>query len=192
VVVFQEDTVFHDDTAPHLVYDGANVSDGRPADLTDSTARAPIANANSKEGHDEPQTSLLYGLLALSLVLFGFPFKAFADDSSSAGDAARWAALGGYYTGMYTGPMPSVVGKPLIAGVVGVLGSGYRDSIPHIAKVDVVSNPELLSVQQFGRSFDDLAANPELLSLQQFVRGFGDVVSNPELLSLRQYNICSC
>jgi hypothetical protein len=52
----QKDTVFHDDTTPHLVYDSLNINDGRPADLADSTAQALIANLISKEENYEPQT----------------------------------------------------------------------------------------------------------------------------------------
>jgi hypothetical protein len=39
-----------------VVYDGVDVSDGRPADLADSTARAPTANLNEEEKNHEPQT----------------------------------------------------------------------------------------------------------------------------------------
>jgi hypothetical protein len=52
----QKGTVSHDDTTLHRVYDGNNVSDGGPADLTDSTARAPIANLNEEEKNHERQT----------------------------------------------------------------------------------------------------------------------------------------
>ena len=125
---------------------------------------------------------LLFGLLAVSLILFGIPLKGFAFHSGSESDLAANPELVAFrnyragsvdplalnpeliaYRGYRAGSVDPLALNPELA--VGVLGGQYRDSIPHVAKIDdVVSNPELTLV----RSYVDLAANPELLSLQQY------------------------
>jgi hypothetical protein len=152
--------------------------------------------------------------------------------------ATRWAALGGYYTGMYTGLTPAradaLIRRAALVnqgrqadsarwvalgdfysakmartpGVVGVLSGQYRDSIPHVAKVDVLGAFHAAEARRaaldvyfkalvargtgtdvLGASYASryLGENPELI----VVRGFDDLVFNPELIFVRSDDVVS-
>ena len=148
---------------------------------------------------------LLFGLLAVSLILLGIPLKGFAFHSGSESDLAANPELVAFrnyragsvdplalnpeliaYRSYRAGSVDELALNPELA--VGVLGGQYRDSIPHVAKVvGVLGGPYRDSIPHVAK-IDDVVSNPELT----LVRSYVDLAANPELLSLQQYGTCGC